>query len=138
MRTGRNLLVELLDHDGCTGCTGVNILEEEPRNNQTVRRPCKGIPDKGGPLALLEQARTDTPVLLEPSRLPQTLGGNPLWFSGPQVSRKSGCGRVGDLQSHVLDLLKGFTKTFPSNKQDSALEAGRPKRKETEKGSPNN
>ena len=35
--TGRNLLVELLDHDGCTRCAGVNILEEERRNNQTVR-----------------------------------------------------------------------------------------------------
>ena len=31
---------------------------------------------------------------------------------------------MGDLQSHALDHLKGFTKTFTSNKQDSALEAG--------------
>ena len=58
--------------------------------------------------------------------------------SRPQVSRKSGCRRVGDLQSHAQDPLKGFTKTFSSNKQDSALKAGRPRRKETEKGSPNN
>ena len=39
--------------------------------------PCKEIPDKGGPLALLEQARNDTNVLLEPSRHQQTLGGDP-------------------------------------------------------------
>ena len=83
--------------------------------------PCKGIPDKGGPLALLEQARTEPTVLLEPSRLQQTLDRDPLWVFETSSLKE-----------------KGFTKTFLSNKQDSAPEAGRPRRKETEKGSPNN
>ena len=51
--------------------------------NKTLRNPRFGTtkqvrhrPQSG---KASEQARTDTPVLLEPSRLQQTLGGNPLW-----------------------------------------------------------
>ena len=43
---------------------------------------------------------------------------------------------MGDLQSHALGPLKGFTKTSPSNKQDSALEAGCSIEKGNRKGKP--
>ena len=109
--------------------------------NKTLRNPRFGTtkqvrhrPQSG---KASEQARTDTPVLLEPSRLQQTLGGNPLWVFRDLKSQ----GKV-DADAWETSSLtywtssKGSPRPPPSNKQDSALEAGRPKRKETEKGKP--